>query len=181
MKTTKLIQTANISKKEKEIALKFGVNILINGIIIYPVTCHGSGRWSKNYRSATAEKQINLLKSTNLFNYKTGNEAPRGGATGEYHNFTPKIKRLGLARKLAELKEIEIREMEAKKQEEQNKFNEIIKRGNCENAVIEWKRAVEKYGNPYWAAKNLSTESSVLIQNLYNNSGMSWRQLFANL
>lgn len=181
MKTTELIQAAKISKKEKEIANKFGVEILIKGVTIHPVTCHGSGRWSRNYRSSTDHKRIDLLKSTNLFNYETGNNAPRGGTPGEYHKFTPKIRRLGLVRKLNELKEIEIKRIEACKKEEQRKFNEIVKSGNCEKAIEEWKKAVEKCGNPYWAAQNLSTESEILIQNLYNTSGMSWRQLFANI
>lgn len=190
MKTTKeqIIKKSRISKKEKEIALTYDYSYLTKGVTIYPVTRHGSGRWSRNYRSLVADKEILNLKNSGIFNYKTGNNAPRKGATGEYHEFTPKIRRLGIARKIKNLEEAHSQEMKKLHkevlEEERKKFQTIVESLSDSdfNTVIEnWKKAVEIYGNPYWAAQKLNDNDTALIKNLYEKSNMSWRELFNSL
>lgn len=69
-----------------------GITSLLFGETIRPVHVNGSGKWSSNYRSTTSMNRIASLLGTGLFNYECGNDAPRGGAAGEFHKFTPKKK-----------------------------------------------------------------------------------------
>jgi hypothetical protein len=84
---------------EKKLAEKYGNEILYSSTELRPVHVNGSGKWASNYRSSKIDNQIIELINSKLFNYETGNDAPKGGKCGEYHRFTPKVKRLGLKRK----------------------------------------------------------------------------------
>ena len=89
-----------LTKTEQKLIKKFGPELLYEETILRPVHVNGSGKWSSNYRSSKVDAQIQLLKDSGLFHYESGNDAPRGGACGEYHKFTPKRKRLKLMREV---------------------------------------------------------------------------------
>lgn len=99
---------------ERQLAEKYGNRLLYSVTMLRPVHVNGSGKWSRNYRSSKVDAQIKELKASGLFHHETGNDSPRGGLAGEFHRFTPKVKRLSLKRS------------DEKKAEEQTKRNREI-------------------------------------------------------
>jgi hypothetical protein len=84
-----------MKKSEKQIANKYGNSVLYSVTVLRPLR-HVSKSY---YRSIKVDAQIREMKASGLFQYETGNDAPKGGKTGEFHRFTPKVKRLNLKRK----------------------------------------------------------------------------------
>ncbi|MEB3185657.1 MAG: hypothetical protein VKM97_07205 [Cyanobacteriota bacterium] len=122
---TTLITNAKISKTEKSVALKFGAEILFEGIEIRPTYYQGSGRRTSLYTSATEMAKIDFLTASGLFNVESGNDAARGSATGDYFRFTPKRKRLALKKAL-------------QNQSEQYRAEIIAAAENKINSVKQW-------------------------------------------
>jgi hypothetical protein len=84
-----------MKNSEKQLASKYGNSVLYSTTVLRPLS-HVSKAY---YRSSKVDAQIREMKASGLFQYETGNDAPKGGKTGEYHRFTPKVRRLGLKRK----------------------------------------------------------------------------------
>lgn len=85
-----------MKKQEQQLAESYGNSILFTITELRPLY-----QLSKSYhRSSKIDSQIKAMKESGLFDYKKGNDAPKGGQTGEFHRFTPKVKRLGLKRKI---------------------------------------------------------------------------------
>ena len=109
-----------MKKQEQQLADSYGNSILFTITELRPLY-----RLTKSYhRNSKIDSQIKEMKESGLFDYEEGNDAPKGGQTGEFHKFTPKVKRLGLKRKI----EREQRELAARVQivldNEESAFND---------------------------------------------------------
>ncbi len=86
MKTTTFENRINALVSEKRInrnttAYKAIVAAMNNNGLIRPVECTGHGRYIKNVdHSSTITMYLNILG----IKFETGNDAPRGGATGNW-------------------------------------------------------------------------------------------------
>lgn len=168
-----IIQNSNLTILEKDVAGKYGHHVLYEGVEVRPVTVIGDNRMSRNYRSSKSDHKISFLKGTKLFDYETGNDAPRGGKPGEYHKFTPKKKRLGLKRKIEALEQQQRIEHQNKIDREKKEIDIAV------NAIIEQAEDLfEKmeYHNPNSTGYYLFTkiqQHNLTIEELGNDDAFS--------
>ena len=83
-------------KKFTKKELELGQELLRTGKY-YPTHAVGSGRWTHNYTSAVSLSSLGLESGKH---YTWGNDAPRGGACGDFQKLTAAGKKLKVIKEL---------------------------------------------------------------------------------
>lgn len=152
---------------EKVLSKKYGNSILYSVTMIRPTFVTGKGRRTRNYTSSLAYEQRNEMLESGLFHYESGNDAPRGGACGEWHRFTPKVRRLGLKKQDAEkeLARIEQRRIEELKVAAQLEMKEKEKDAEFE-AILPFVNEDEIYASKELTGIEKSNKQASILKGL---------------